>query len=157
MHLAQDFMFIAIEEAMKAKKMDDVPVGAVIVKNNEIISKEHNKVQELNNSLMHAEIMAINSAISILGTKYLTDCDMYVTLEPCAMCAGAIVLSKIRRLYIGTEDIKNGACGSVFNIVQEKKLNHFTEIYFGINEKKCKDLLTDFFQNIRKQKSAKIG
>jgi len=152
MHLASDFMLVAIEEAMKASKVGDVPVGSVIVKNNDIISKGHNKVQLLNNPLFHSEIMAINSAVSTLGTKYLTDCDMYVTLEPCSMCAGAIVLSRIRRLYIGTEDTKNGACGSIFNIVQDKRLNHYTEIYFGINEEKCKDLLTFFFKDIRKTK-----
>ena len=149
MYLAQDFMSLAIEEAMKTNESGDVPVGVVIVKNNEIIAKSHNKVQLLNNPIYHAEIIAINSAINCLETKYLIDCDMYVTLEPCVMCAGAIVLSRIKRLYIGTEDMKSGACSSVFNIVQDRRLNHYTEVYFGINEEKCKKLLVNFFNDVR--------
>ena len=151
MYLAQDFMSAAVDEAMKTRETEDVPVGAVLVRNNEIIARGYNKVQLLNNPLCHAEIIAINSAVAFLGTKYLIDCDMYVTLEPCCMCAGAIVLSRIRRLYIGVEDAKSGACGSVFNIFQDKNLNHKPEIYFGINEEKCKALLVDFFKNIREQ------
>jgi tRNA(adenine34) deaminase len=154
MYLAQDFMNIAIEEAMTTKKNGDVPVGAVIVKNNEIITKCANKVQLLNNSLYHAEMLVIKQAIITLGTKYLTDCDMYVTLEPCSMCAGAILLARIKRLYIGTEDPKTGACGSVINIVQNNNLNHNVETYFGINESKCKFLLTNFFENIREKSQA---
>ena len=149
MYSAQDFMAIAIEEAIKGKEIGEVPVGAIIVRHNEIIAKSHNKIQSQNNPLFHSEIIAINSAIEILRTKYLTDCDIYVTLEPCVTCAGAIVLSRLRRLYIGTEDMKSGACGSVFNIVKEKRLNHNVEVYFGINEYKCKLLLTDFFKEIR--------
>jgi len=150
MYLAQHFMSFAIEEAMRTKETNDVPVGCVIVKDNKIIAREHNKVQLLNNPLYHAELIAINSAVKYLGEKYLTDCDMYVTLEPCCMCAGAIVLSRIKRLYIGVEDIKSGACGSVFNIVHSEYLNHKTEVYFGIKEEECKILLVDFFRGIRK-------
>ena len=146
---AQHFMGIAIEEAIKTKDTADVPVGAVIVKNNEIIAKAHNKVQEFNNPLWHAEIIAIDSAVNTLKSKYLTDCDIYVTLEPCIMCAGAIMLARLRRIYIGTEDIKSGACGSVINVVQDKRFNHNSEVYFGINEDKCKSLLIDFFKSIR--------
>ena len=150
MLISNNFMNDAIEEAIKAKDSNDVPVGAIIIKDNLIIAKGFNKVQSLNNPLQHAEIIAISSALDCLKTKYLTDCDMYVTLEPCSMCAGAIVLSRIRRLFIGTEDSKSGACGSVINIVQNKQLNHNPEIYFGFCEEKCKSLLVDFFNEIRK-------
>lgn len=149
----QHFMDIAIEEAIKAKDTNDVPVGVVIVRNNEIISKTHNKIQAFNNPLYHAEIIAINSAIDILKTKYLTDCDIYTTLEPCVMCAGAIILARIRRIYIGVEDEKSGACGSVINVFRNNRFNHNSEVYFGINEHKCKLLLVDFFKNIRKEKN----
>ncbi|MCL2038817.1 MAG: nucleoside deaminase [Bacteroidetes bacterium] len=148
----QHYMDIAIEEAIKTKDTNDVPVGAIIVKNNEIIAKAHNKIQALNNPLYHAEIIAIHTAINILKTKYLTDCEIYTTLEPCVMCAGAIALARPRRIYIGAEDGKSGACGSVINVIQDKRFNHNCEVYFGINADKCKSLLVDFFQSIRKEK-----
>jgi tRNA(adenine34) deaminase len=149
MALAQNIMEAAIEEAMIAKQKGEVPVGAVITYSNEIIARGHNQIIQTNNSLAHAEIIAIHSAMKILNQKYLNECDLYVTLEPCCMCAGAIVLARIRRLYIGAEDSKIGAAGSLYNIVQDKNLNHYCEIYSGINEKECKKILTDFFAEIR--------
>lgn len=144
-----DFMQMAIEEAKLSLISDDIPIGAIIVHNKKIIAKAHNQVQKLNNPLAHAEIDAINQAIDYLGDKYLYNCQMYVNLEPCPMCAGAIVLARIGRLYIGTESTKMGACGSIFNIVQEEKLNHYTEVYFGIGREASAKIVSDFFNKLR--------
>ena len=150
-YLARDFMEIAISEAEIAKKNGDVPVGAVIVRNNEIIAKAHNQVILQNDALAHAEIIAIKAASQKLNQKYLNDCDLYVSLEPCPMCAGAIVLSKIKRVYIGAEDSKTGAGGSVYNILQDKRLNHYCEVYSGIAQSQCSKILSDFFAQLRKE------
>jgi len=148
-YLARDLMNIAIEEAKLSLLSGDVPVGAIILHNGEIISKQHNRVEECVAPAAHAELLAIQDACNKLGTKFLEKCDMYVTLEPCAMCAGAIVLARIRRLYIGAYNPKAGACRSVFNIVQNDKLNHFVDVYYGIREKECSELLTNFFRKKR--------
>jgi len=153
--LVRDFMEIALSEAMLAQNNGDVPVGAIIVKDRKIISNAHNEVILNNNPLAHAEILAINKAMQIVGDKNLSNCDLYVTLEPCAMCAGAIVLAKIRRIYIGAEDAKTGACGSVYNILQDRRLNHYCEIYSGISNEKCAKLLSDFFSKLRENKQTK--
>ena len=142
-------MKIAINEAIIAKEKGEIPVGAVITYKNEIIAKNHNQIIEKNNPLFHTELIAINCAINKLNQKYLCDCDMYVTLEPCVMCAGAIILSRMRRIYIGLENPKTGAVGSVFNIVQNNNLNHKCEVYYGIKEDDCKKLLKDFFLELR--------
>ena len=151
-HLARDFMEIALQEAEIAKENGDVPVGVVITCNSEVIAKSHNQVILLNDALAHAEIIAIKEASNKINQKYLNECDMYVTLEPCPMCAGAIVLARIRRVYIGTEDAKTGAGGSVYNILQDKKLNHYCEVYNGIAQIQCSKILSDFFSNIRDKK-----
>lgn len=150
--LIRDYMKLAVEEAKLSLISGDVPIGAIIVHQGEIIAKAHNQVEELKNPLAHAEITAINLASQFLSSKFLLDCDMYVTLEPCSMCAGAIVLSKIRRLYIGAEDEKTGACGSVYNIVQNYRLNHQTELYIGILKDECSKIITDFFEDLRAKK-----
>jgi tRNA(adenine34) deaminase len=155
MRLAREIMDVAIEEANAAEEAGDVPVGAVITYNGEIIAKSHNEVIAKSNPLAHSELLVINNACNYLGTKVLNECDLYVTLEPCSMCAGAIVLAKIRRVYIGVEDNKTGACGSVYNILQDEKLNHYCEVYSGINREKCSKQLSDFFSKIRAAKKIK--
>ena len=139
-----DFMIYALAEAKKAFLCDEVPVGAVIVKNGKIISLAHNKCEE-NNVLYHAEIIAINEALVKLNTRYLDDCELYVTLEPCAMCTGAIIHSKIKRVYIGALDEKDGYCGGHANLLLTTK----TEVYHGILEDECKTLIRDFFKQKR--------
>ena len=146
-------MYKAILEAGKALENEDVPVGCIIVKDNKIIGRGYNQVEKKGNPLAHAEIQAINQAVRKTGHKHLLDCTMYVTLEPCAMCAGAIVLARIPRLVIGATDPKTGACGSILNIVQEKKLNHRVDITRGILEKECSNMLKDFFKKLRQKKS----
>lgn len=146
-------MFAALKEAEKAASMGEVPVGAVIVKNGEIISRAHNMTGALMDPTAHAEIIAIRKAASRLGGWRLPGCEMFVTAEPCSMCAGAIVLARIKKLYIGTMDPKAGACGSLFNIPQDSRLNHFTEIQTGLMQEECSLIMKDFFKQLRKKKS----
>ena len=146
-------MLEALEEAKKAAAMGEVPVGAVIVKDGEIIGRGHNETETEKDPTAHAEIIAIRQAAAHLGGWRLSGCDMFVTIEPCSMCAGAIVWSRIRKLYIGTPDPKSGACGSIFNIPQEPKLNHFTEIETGLMRDECALLMKDFFKKLRNKKS----
>ena len=143
----------ALEEARKAAAAGEVPIGAVIVKDGEIIGRGHNRVETLKDPTEHAEMAAIRMAASHLGGWRLIGCDMYVTAEPCSMCAGAIVWSRIEKLYIGTPDPKAGACGSVFNKPQNPRLNHFTEIEIGLMQEECSGILKDFFKNLRNKKS----
>ena len=143
------YMNEALEEARKAAAAGEVPIGAVIVKDGEIIGR----VETLKDPTEHAEMAAIRMAASHLGGWRLIGCDMYVTAEPCSMCAGAIVWSRIEKLYIGTPDPKAGACGSVFNIPQNPRLNHFTEIEIGLMQEECSGILKDFFKNLRNKKS----
>lgn len=147
------YMQEAIEEAKKAAAMGEVPVGAVIVKSGEIIGRGHNLTETLKDPTAHAEIIAIRQAAANLGGWRLTDCCIFVTAEPCSMCAGAIVWARIQKLYIGTMDPKSGACGSVFNIPQEKQLNHFVKIETGLMQEECSRLMKDFFKQLRKKKS----
>ena len=147
------YMQAAFEEAKKAASMGEVPIGAVIVKDGEIIARGHNETETLKDPTAHAEMTAIRNAAAKLGGWRLPGCEMFVTVEPCSMCAGAIVWSRIEKLYIGTMDPKSGACGSVFNIPQEKKLNHFTEIETGLMQEECSCLMKDFFKQLRKRNS----
>ena len=149
----RNFMLEALSEAEKAAAAGEVPVGAVIVRNGEIIGRGHNTIESSCDPTAHAEITAIRHAASALGGWRLTGCSMYVTVEPCSMCAGAIVWARIEKLFIGTMDPKAGACGSVFNIPQEKKLNHYVEIETGIMQEECSFLMKDFFRRLRKRKS----
>ncbi len=144
------FMQKAIEEAEKAKKIGEVPIGAVVVKGGEIIATGYNKRETLKNALLHAEIEAISNACKKLKSWRLTDCDLYVTLEPCAMCAGAIINSRIGRIIFGAKDAKAGSCGSVINLF-ELGYNHRPEVISGVMEEKCRNLLSDFFKNLRKK------
>lgn len=145
------FLQQAIVEAKIAKSKNEVPVGAVIVKNNKIIATGHNTKESTKDPTNHAEIIAIKKAAKGIGDWRLNECDMYVTLEPCPMCAGAIVQSRIRRLYIGTFDPIGGGCGSVFNITQSENLNHWVNVNWLYNEE-CSNLLQEFFKQKRKEK-----
>ena len=142
----------ALAEAKKAAAAGEVPVGAVIVKDGEIIGRGHNETETAKDPTAHAEMIAIRQAAKNLGGWRLTGCTMYVTTEPCSMCAGAIVWSRISRLFIGSMDPKSGACGSVFNIPQESRLNHFVEIETGLMQEECSSLMKSFFKELRKRK-----
>ena len=143
-------MLEALSLAKEAQKEGEVPVGAVIVKDGKIIAKGRNRREKNRNALCHAELEAIDNACKALGGWRLSDCDLYVTLEPCPMCAGAIINARIRRLYFGAYDSKAGSFGSVadFNRIE---YNHKPEIYEGIMETECRKILTDFFDSIRKE------
>lgn len=138
-------MQYAYREAEKAYEKKEIPIGAVIVFDNMIIGKGHNQVETLNDPTAHAEIIAITSAAEYLTSKVLLGCTMYVTLEPCSMCAGAIVLAKMEALYFGAYDNKSGACGSVLNITNNKSLNHRLSVTGGIMDDKCGELIRSFF------------
>ncbi len=136
----------ALKEAEKAIDSGEIPVGAVIVFENRIIGKAHNQVETLQDPTAHAEIIAITSAASYLSSKFLLSCSMYVTLEPCPMCASAIVLAKIENLFFGAYDNNYGACGSVLNITNNKSLNHSVNVIGGILDTKCSEILKSFFE-----------
>ena len=145
----------ALKEAKKAYNKLEIPVGAVIVKDGKIISRAHNIKEEKQDTTKHAEIIAIQKASKKLETWRLNDCEMYVTLEPCSMCAGAIIQSRIKKVYIGTMDEKTGACGSVLNLFKDFKFNHTVELETGILQEDCEKLLKDFFKTLRELKKKK--
>ena len=146
------FMSQALEQAKKAKEIGEVPIGAVIVKNERIIARGFNERESLKNPLAHAEILAINEASKVLDSWRLLDTTMYVTIEPCAMCAGAIVNSRIKRLVIGAMDPKMGACGSIIDLVRHEKFNHSVELEVGVLEEECSMIMKDFFKELRGRK-----
>ena len=152
----EKFMKMALEEAAKASEIGEVPIGAIVVKNDVVVGRGYNKTETTKDPTAHAEMEAIRMAAKTLGGWRLIGCDLYVTCEPCSMCAGAIVWSRIENLYIGTMDPKAGACGSVFNIVQEEKLNHNVNIETGILQEECSKILKDFFKNLRRTKEQKL-
>jgi len=145
------FMGLALQEARRAAKIDEVPIGAVIVKDDEIIAKAHNLRETLQDATAHAELLAIRQACEVLGTWRLIGCTLYVTLEPCPMCAGAIILSRVDRLVFGAKDPKGGACGSLVNIPADERFNHRPEIVEGVLADECGDILRAFFQSKRKK------
>jgi len=142
----QRFMAHALLLAEQALSEDEVPVGAVIVKNDRIIAKGYNQVEKLNDATAHAEMIALSAAFGHLENKYLNDCTLYVTLEPCPMCTSALVWSKIERVVFGASDAKAGACGTIFNLHNNDALNHSIEIIQGVMEKDCEFLLKEFFK-----------
>lgn len=150
--LDQRYMRMAIDQAFIAEENGDVPIGAVIVYENRIVAKAHNQRQLLNDPTAHAEMLALTQAAEAVGNWRLHGCTIYVTLEPCSMCAGALVLARIDRLVFGIKDPKTGACGSLYNIVQDDRLNHRVEITFGVMEEDCKTQLQAFFQRRREEK-----
>ena len=139
-------MKLAFREAEKAYNNEEIPIGCVITFQRTVIAKAYNQVETLKDPTAHAEIIAITAAAEYLQSKQLAGCTMYVTLEPCPMCAGAIVLSKIENLYFGSYDIKSGACGSVFNLTNNRALNHSVSVYGGILDGECSELLRSFFE-----------
>lgn len=147
----EDFMREALLEAQKALAAEEVPVGAVVVKDGVIIGRGHNLTESSKDPTAHAEIIAIREAAQTLSGWRLLGCTMYVTTEPCSMCAGAIVLARVPHLYIGTQNPKGGACGSVLNVVQEPKLNHFVEVQFGLLQKECQQIMQSFFKILKKK------
>ena len=147
--LDQFFMNEAIKQAMIAAENDEVPVGAVITYQNKIIAKAYNQVELLKDPTAHAEMIAITQASNFLSSKWLYECSLYVTLEPCPMCAGAMVLARLKKISYGAADPKAGACGSIVNIIQHKKLNHHIEIQKGIALELCGEILTNFFKKQR--------
>lgn len=144
-----EFMKIAIEEAIKGKNKGEIPIGAVIVKNGEVISKAHNLKETLKLPTAHAEILAIEEACKKIGNWRLTGAEMYVTLEPCAMCASAIAQSRISKIHIGTFNKDMGACGSILNLLDYNMLNSFVDVKWCY-DKKCSEILTEFFTERRR-------
>lgn len=143
------FMSAALQEAGKALEQDEVPIGAVVVFENKIIGRGFNQVERLKDATAHAEMIAITAAENHIGDWRLSDCDIYVTVEPCLMCAGAILSSRIKRIFFGVFDPKFGACGSVYNVAQEGKINHKAEVYSGLLEQESSLLLQEFFKKKR--------
>ena len=146
----KDYMEEAIKEAEKAYKEDEVPIGCVIIHEGKIIARAHNSKIAENNSLAHAEIKALHKAQKKLGTKYLNECEMYVTLEPCAMCAGAMVNARLGKLHYALKEPKTGFCGSVFDLVSGK-FNHKVETESGEKEAEALKLMQDFFKEKRRK------
>lgn len=151
-HTPKWYMQRALAEAEKARLKDESPIGAVIVKDGRIIARGHNEKELKNDPTLHAEMTAIRKASKKLGSWRLNECDMYVTLEPCAMCAGAIVQARIRRLYIGTPDPKAGAGGSVINVLHVNAFNHKIDPIYGILEEQCSEILKRFFRDLRERR-----
>jgi tRNA(adenine34) deaminase len=145
------FMRAAIEAAKIAEENGDVPIGAVIVYKNQIIGKAYNQREQLKDPTAHAEIIALTQAAAFLESWRLNGCTMYVTLEPCPMCAGALVLARIDRLVYGCDDPKTGACKSLYNIVQDERLNHKLEVTSGVLEEQCREQLQGFFARRRQE------
>ncbi len=143
-------MFAALKEAEKALEDAEVPVGAVIVHNNKIIARGYNQIERLKDPTAHAEMIAITSACNHLNNWRLEGCSIYVTLEPCIMCTGALLSSRINELYFAAHDSKFGACGSVYNLAEEGKTNHKIKVYSGIYADESSKLLEEFFNKIRK-------
>ncbi len=150
----ESFMKQAVKQAKKAYDKLETPIGCVIVHEDKIIAKGYNKRNMKKNTLAHAEILAINKASKVLGDWRLEDCTMYVTLEPCPMCAGAIVQARIPRVVIGSMNPKAGCAGSVLNLLQQDGLNHQVEITKGVLAEECSGMMTSFFRELRKKKKA---
>lgn len=148
------FMYAALQEALKAFEDDEVPVGAVVVHQNKIISRGYNQIERLKDATAHAEMIAITSAANRLGNWRLSECSLYVTLEPCIMCTGAILNSRIDQIYFANYDTKFGACGSIYNIPEENKTNHHIKVYSGLLADECSSLMKEFFEKLRNKPSA---
>ena len=140
----------ALREARESLRKDEVPVGCVIVHDGVVVGRGHNQVESLQDATAHAEILAIGAASNALGSWRLHECTLYVTLEPCSMCAGAIVLARLGRVVYGAPDPKAGACGSVLDVLGERRLNHRAELTAGVLAEECGELLREFFRQRRK-------
>lgn len=148
----QDAILFALAEARNALTHDDVPVGAVVIHNDVVIASRHNERELRNDPTAHAEILALRDAANLLGRWRLEDCTLAVTLEPCTMCAGAMVNSRIGKVVFGAADLKAGAFGSLYNIATDPRLSHHPEVVHGVNAEQCAALLTDLFKNLRNSK-----
>jgi len=145
----ENFMREALRQAKKAYDADEVPIGAVVVRGGKIIGRAYNQVELLKDATAHAEMLALTQAEAAVGDWRLTDCDLYVTKEPCPMCAGALVHVRIRRIIFGCADLRAGAAGSIINLLQLPSLNHQCEITSGVLERECAAILQDFFRKRR--------
>lgn len=148
----EKYMKLAIKEAMKARDIDEVPIGAIIVKDDKVIARAHNLREKKQQATAHAEILAIEKACKKLGTWRLEDCILYVTLEPCAMCTGATILSRIKHVVFGAKDPKGGCIESCIEMYKQQGFNHYPTYESGILEEECSKILSDFFKEKRKQK-----
>ena len=148
----EKFMKEALKEAQKAYDKEEVPIGAVIVRDGKIVARAYNLKETKTDTTEHAEIRAIKKASKKIGAWRLSDCELYTTLEPCPMCAGAIIQARIKKVYIGTMDEKTGACGSVLNLFKDHKFNHKVEVEYDILKDECKDILQNVFKDLRKKK-----
>jgi tRNA(adenine34) deaminase len=150
-------MFAALQEAEKAFEEKEIPVGAVVVNKNKIIGRGYNQVEKLKDATAHAEMIALTAAANHLGNWRLSECSIYVTLEPCVMCTGALLSSRIKELYFSIFDPKFGACGSVYNLAEEGKTNHKINVYSGIYADESKKLLEEFFNKLKNQTKLKFS
>ncbi|MDD5174092.1 MAG: tRNA adenosine(34) deaminase TadA [Candidatus Omnitrophica bacterium] len=157
MKIDEFYMAQALKEAARALDKDEVPVGAVIVYEGKMIARAHNQIKLLKDPTAHAEMIAITQAASYLGNERLINTTMYSTVEPCSMCAGALVLGRVRRLVYGAKDPKTGACGSVFNVTDDKRLNHRVKVTGLVLERECAALLKDFFSRRRGSRRKSVG
>src|SRR5262249_27219188 len=149
MELDETFMREALRLALKARTADEVAVGAVVVQDGKIVARGYNQVELLKDATAHAEMLALTAAEAAVGDWRLTDCDLYVTKEPCPMCAGAIVHTRIRRVVFGCQDVRAGAAGTVMNLLQHNALNHRSQITSGVLQDECASILEDFFRKKR--------
>ncbi|MCM3064735.1 tRNA adenosine(34) deaminase TadA [Bacillus altitudinis] len=148
----EQFMQEAISEALKAKQIGEVPIGAVIVVDDQIVSRAHNLRESEQRSIAHAELIAIDEACKMTGSWRLEDAVLYVTLEPCPMCAGAIVLSRVKKVVFGAYDPKGGCAGTLMNLLDDERFNHQSEVIGGVLENECGELLSQFFRDLRQRK-----
>jgi len=144
-------MHAALAQAELSAEHDEVPIGCVIIQDGIVVGRGHNQTEGLNDATAHAEILAIGAASNTLGSWRLNDCTLYVTLEPCAMCAGAMILARVGRLVYGAADAKAGACGSVLDVIHETRLNHRVEVTAGVLAGECGAILKEFFQRKRRE------
>ena len=151
-HCDEYFMMEAIKEARKALEFEEVPIGAVLVLGDEIIARAHNLRESTQNAISHAELLAIDKACREMGSWRLEGAALYVTLEPCAMCSGAIILSRIKRVVYGATDPKGGCAGTFMNLLQDERFNHQSEVVSGVLQEECGELLSNFFRKVRERK-----
>ena len=149
-NIHEHFMKLALKEASKARDIDEVPIGAIIVKDNKVIAKGHNVRESKLDPLGHAELVAIKKAAKKLGDWQLVGCDLYVTIEPCIMCSGAIIQSRIARVIYGADDIKGGGFGSSINVLDAKNINHTPEVIKGVMKDECSRIIKEYFKSKRK-------
>jgi tRNA(adenine34) deaminase len=142
-------MRLALSEAQRAYEEGEIPVGAVVIREGRILGRGHNRIEKLNDPTAHAEMIAISAAAESLGQPRLQGATIYVTIEPCPMCAGAIVLARLERLVYGARDPKTGACGTLYDITNDPRLNHRVEVSSGVLENECSQMLSDFFTKLR--------